>query len=415
MRNIFDQYGHPENRLSHALATCLHEDPAFLREFVRWTGAPPPPRGSKLSVLEQSIPFALAEDVEGARRGLPDIWIYDAEGWCLLVESKIAAGLGVDQLRRHVRTAQRAGFEAPGMLTLTLETPRIELASAWKSKRWRDLYCLVQRQPRGSWASRLAEYMEIAETQLPETEYMTKGTLTAFDGIHFDDERPYTTLQARRLLRLLMDELRGRPDLAKLGVNASAPGRPAITGGEYVWDFLTLRGARPDEAFTAHPHLDVGLHRDHVSATITLPHGTRREIFRHLTGLGESRFVEIVKEVARRLTKVLAGIDGARPILYVNQRHYPSQRAFPITDASLEFDLRTLGSNGGGGVKEQPEWALAAFRALEAKRSNMQMGIGAQLPYGSDIVRSLAVTDAVAGSWIACEPWLCDGLGIGPR
>ncbi len=34
MRNVFDQYGQPENRLTHALATCLHEDRAFLGEFL---------------------------------------------------------------------------------------------------------------------------------------------------------------------------------------------------------------------------------------------------------------------------------------------------------------------------------------------------------------------------------------------
>ena len=31
MRNLFDQYHQPENRLSHALAVCLHEDRTLLR------------------------------------------------------------------------------------------------------------------------------------------------------------------------------------------------------------------------------------------------------------------------------------------------------------------------------------------------------------------------------------------------
>ena len=31
MRNLFDQYDEPENRLSHALAICLHEDRTALK------------------------------------------------------------------------------------------------------------------------------------------------------------------------------------------------------------------------------------------------------------------------------------------------------------------------------------------------------------------------------------------------
>jgi len=39
MRNIFDQYTHPENRLTHALMSSLAADPELLRSFVRWAGA----------------------------------------------------------------------------------------------------------------------------------------------------------------------------------------------------------------------------------------------------------------------------------------------------------------------------------------------------------------------------------------
>ena len=42
MRNLFDQYDQPENRLSHALAVCLHEDRTLLRGFLAWIGAKPP-------------------------------------------------------------------------------------------------------------------------------------------------------------------------------------------------------------------------------------------------------------------------------------------------------------------------------------------------------------------------------------
>ena len=35
MRNVFDQYSQPENRLTHALMTALHEDRGLLALFLR--------------------------------------------------------------------------------------------------------------------------------------------------------------------------------------------------------------------------------------------------------------------------------------------------------------------------------------------------------------------------------------------
>jgi len=209
---------------------------------------------------------------------------------------------------------------------------------------------------------------------------MKSGTLTIFDGIHFDDEHPYTTLQAKRILRLLMDELRLRKDLVALGMNAEGAGRPAITGGAHVWDFLPLLGASEEDGFTSYPHLTVGIHADRVTAMVTLPHGVRREILRHLAGLGADRFAAILADVTGKMSAALARVDGARPTLYVQQRHYRSQRSAPTVDALLDFDLRTVARTEGSGVKRQPQWANAAFEVINSKKSNIQLGVGAQLP-----------------------------------
>jgi len=85
MRNIFNQYTQPENRVTHALMTALNEDRQllglFLRELVK-VKAPTPP--SKLSVLEQQYPsrdaIEPAETDEAQRRGIPDGWIFDETG-----------------------------------------------------------------------------------------------------------------------------------------------------------------------------------------------------------------------------------------------------------------------------------------------------------------------------------------------
>ena len=82
MRNIFDQYSQPENRVTHALITALNEDRKllglFLRELVK-VKSPADPRA--LLVLEQQYPGEeepSEDDLE--RRGIPDGWIFDEEG-----------------------------------------------------------------------------------------------------------------------------------------------------------------------------------------------------------------------------------------------------------------------------------------------------------------------------------------------
>jgi hypothetical protein len=79
LRNIFDQYSQPENRVTHSLMTAINEDRKllglFLHELVKGN-APGDPR--KLSMLEQQYPGEdepSEDDLE--RRGIPDGWIFD--------------------------------------------------------------------------------------------------------------------------------------------------------------------------------------------------------------------------------------------------------------------------------------------------------------------------------------------------
>lgn len=55
MRNIFDQYSQPENRLTHALVCALYEDKSLLNNFVRWVTSKPIPR-ARLYIVEQRLP-----------------------------------------------------------------------------------------------------------------------------------------------------------------------------------------------------------------------------------------------------------------------------------------------------------------------------------------------------------------------
>jgi hypothetical protein len=86
MRNVFDQYRSLENRITHALATALSEDPKLLRSFLKEFARDSSPPRTGLVVEEQQLPGEPAPSEEEAEeRGLPDIWIHDDESWALLI------------------------------------------------------------------------------------------------------------------------------------------------------------------------------------------------------------------------------------------------------------------------------------------------------------------------------------------
>ena len=47
---------------------------------------------------------------EATRKGLPDACIYTDNGWILIIESKVAARVSVNQLNRHINTLKNRGF-----------------------------------------------------------------------------------------------------------------------------------------------------------------------------------------------------------------------------------------------------------------------------------------------------------------
>ena len=414
MRSIFDQYDAPENRLTHALGCCLERDPRLLRQFIRWVcpGATVPMGG--LEVLEQQVPGTPAASWdEDESKGLPDLWVHGQGDWCLLVESKVQAKVSADQLRRHVRTAEHNGFTDICLLVLAPEIPSRQLPNVIY-RTWPDLYVWLRRRVRKSvWAACMGEYMEVAEARMIADDYLGVKPLTKFDGIPFGLDHPYTYREAKRVLRLAMAELRQCSDLRRrLDMDPKGPGRPAITGreGTSVWDFLRFTKARKLN-FTAYPHLTLGIGTQRVLVYVTLPNGAPAYMRRNLTRRGLAEFVALVGQVEAGISKALAPIRGACPRMEANQRHYPSQRAAPIVDASLEFNPQTAGSSHHPNVKTQPQWAEAIFRSLSQKRSNLQVGIGAVLPYGDPHLCSRAVLDVIAGVWLACRPWIRTVLG----
>jgi len=403
VRNIFDQYEQPENRLSHSLAVCLHEDRALLRAFLSWTKTAPPTRARALVVVEQSLPGDPPEmgEEEAERRGLPDIVIHDDSKWCLLVESKVMAPFSAAQIDRHERTLRGRGFDTVHRMLLTKHgrsVPNDVIARTWA-----DLYSWLAG--RRAWAERLRSYLRAAEARLVQREYLTEGTLTMFDGFAFSGDNPYTYLEARRLIKLAMKELRKERGLRALRMDAKSPGRGAITGkaGDSVWDLLQLRDRPKNGSFTRYPHLTLSVHRDHVEAAVTVPNDVVAPIRRRLAKLGPEGLSAMHARIIRRGRRILS--RGASVKAYALQRHYVGQRSEGVRDARLDFALQTS-LPGGGRVKHQPEWVTVLARLLQHKRSNMQFGYAFTLPWGTRGIDSRQSLALVVGCWIALKPVL---------
>ena len=411
MRNLFDQYSQPENRVTHALMSALNEDRGLLRDFLRdLVKVKPPVDARKLTVLEQQYPGEEepSED-ELDRRGVPDGWIFaEEEAWCVFIETKVLAKLRGDQIKGHRRTAARRGFQTITAVTITPHLPS-SLDEGTTSLEWRAVYAwLCKHRANSSWAGRVADYLAIAEAKLIDTGQFVEGTLTMFAGFPFGPDHPYTYLEGKRTLKLALTELRARPDLQKgLGINPAVLGRSAITGrgAEAVWDFLSLSDAPDAENFTHYLHLTLGVGAQAVEAMATVPDKVNRVMRRNLRKLGEAGFQALTQEIVTSLTPLLRKHAGATPQLRGVQRRYPSQRATPFVDARIEFDLRTAVPTGDG-PKAQARWLAAAYDAFVNKGGmNYQMQVGVQFHYERcPDIRHGDALDLIAAAWLGCKP-----------
>lgn len=413
LRNVFDQYSQPENRLTHALYCALLHDPTLVRPFLAWVGVDDVPPADELRIVQQSIPGLAVEQSEGDD-GLPDLCIFTDDGWGVFFEMKAQSKLTAGQLARHAKTAKRFGFENPIMAAITVEPAAVTLAQACLSKQWREIYgWLAASAPKSFWIDELVRYFEIFEEKAIDNEYEIRGTITMFNGLQFDDKRPYLYREAKRLLRLLGDELQARPDLeADVGIDPNGGRRSAITNdgnGAYVWDFIPLKIASGHD-FIRFPHLTMSLRPNLSAAAITIPNGIAGGFRSRLKKAGLDEFMLLIEQIHDRLLPVLKRSKGSKASVYATQRHYKSQRSTPQIDGRLEADLRTCIQGGKSAVKYQPQWIEAIYNVLIHKRSNIQCGIEVLFPYTCPIVRSPEAVDLFADTWKAVEPLIAFAL-----
>ncbi|UUO05342.1 hypothetical protein M4951_18410 [Blastopirellula sp. J2-11] len=408
MRNIFDQYEQPENRLTHALVTTLDQDRSMLAPFLQWIGVDDVPKPGALLLSQQQVPGTILDVADELdQKGLPDAAVFDEAGWAVLFECKVQAKTSFGQLQRHRATAKRNGFEAPWVVVISVDDVSQTLPEKTLHKAWRDLYAWFNGRAASSfWARQFVDYMQTFERKMLARDYQIRGTITVFDGLRFDNDNPYTYREAKRLLRLLGDLVQARRDLHKIGVDPTGKRRPAITGKgtDAVWDFLPLNMARDAKQFTDFPHLTIGINRKHAVAAITVPNGVKGGFRSKLSAIGFDGFLELIDKLEQGIRPIIERSEGAKPMIYVTQRHYRSQRSIAEIDARLDADLRTAFRGNQSGVKYQPQWVEAIYQLLINKRSNIQLGVDVQFSYSCPIVRSAKAVSLFADTWKAISP-----------
>ena len=412
MRNIFDQYDQPENRITHALMTALNEDETLLRAFLKDIArqTPPKKKGS-LRISEQSYPGRVASEesneAEVEKRGIPDAWITAGDNWCLIIENKVLGTTSADQLRRHLATAQRFGFVQPNGLLITAEPQSVKLPEGVGVATWGAIYSWLQGQTsRSTWARRLKTYLEVMEARLTEHKQLKSGTLTAFSGFRFGEEDAYSYLEGKRVLRLAIEDLRRRTDLADLGIDPMHTGREISRGRTKVWDFLSLASGGKGRNSKLYPHLSLTIDSERVTAMVTLPNGAPSLHLRSLTSLGVEGFNALIDTVTDNMCSALANCPGMQPRMRMLQRHWKPRSEPPFVDAEIDIDLRTRRDHGNA-VKLQPGWTDAVFQVLRNKKSNLELQVGAAFPYQKcDAIQEPEALDYVARAWIACKPYI---------
>jgi hypothetical protein len=409
VRNIFDQYEQPENRLTHALVTVLDQDRSLLSPFLKWLGIDDAPKPRELRLTQQQVPGSVLDDAdEVEQKGLPDAAVFGDDGWAVLFECKVQAKTSGGQLERHRATAQRNGFETPWIVVLAVDEFPGNLPEKTICKTWREVYSWFNSRPSSFWAKELVDFMRTFERKMLARDYQIRGTITVFDGLRFDEETPYTYREAKRLIRLLGDLLQARKDLQKVGVDPDGKRRPAITGKgtDAVWDYLPLVVAREAKQFTAFPHLTMSINRKHAVAAITVPNGVKGGFRSKLSSLGLDGFLDVVRSIESNLRPVVKRSTGAKPMIYATQRHYRSQRSNAEVDGRIDADIRTAVRRKGSPVKYQPQWVEAIYELLVHKRSNIQLGFDVQFQYSCGSIRSAEAVDLFADAWIAMSPIL---------
>ena len=411
MRNLFDQYNQPENKLTHSLVSCLYEDNQLLNSFLKSFCSNFFNQSSKLSIEQQTVPGEFhSTDDENERKGLPDAVIY-AEEQCLIIESKVSSTLTKDQLMRHEKTVRRRGFNNIKGIGIVVDLlPNVRLDN-WKQITWNQVYSWAHKEIKKSeWARKLIDYFNVLENNMVENEYLREGSITEFTGIHFDNENPYSYREGKRQLKLLINKVKKNRTLdTDLNADLNSKGRGGIKKGN-VWDFITFKSNSKTHSFTGAPHLTLGISPKYVGCDLTIPYKVQGIAKKNFYSLSWEKFKSIFYEIGCNYKENFGNSAGFKPRIVLAQRRYPSQSSPAIHDALLEFDIRTAFKDLCSGLKPtqkyQQEWLKLVFDINNNKKSNIQFQIGAAFNFDQKhtLINNKDADQIVVKSYLSCKP-----------
>ena len=385
MRNIFDQYSQPENRLTHALISSLNEDKKLLSSFLKKFCKNYFTNVSLLKVDQQTLPglksLQLSDD---KKKGLPDGVIYIDEK-CLIIECKINLELTEDQLIRHEKTVKRKGFDHTFGLTITKDPISNINLKNWIHITWKEIYnwAYVEKS-KSSWSNKLLDYLNVAENKMVEDEYLTEGSITEFNGIHFDKDNEYTYLEGKRLLKLLMKKIKSHKNLKS--------------------ELLLDIDAKQKRAMNAN-----ALWHNKASAAITIPNGMSGDFKKKIKKLKFKDFEEVVYNIAKNYFDNFGNNPGFRPSIASYQRRWLTQTSKPFFDGEINFDIRTafkeFASTLKPELKVQKEWLKIIYEFIQNKNSNMQIGFGAEFYFTKhNMISNKDADQIIAKSLLSLKP-----------
>ena len=417
MRNIFDQYSEPENQLTHALMCVLAFDSKDCKAFCRWV------------LKVHRIPKTLEAGEQGAgvklgnrkpleeKRGIPDGFIQSKKDkWILLIESKVAAGLTADQLKRHKKSAQNRGYKTIHLIVITVEKGLpLSAPKDTINLTWEHIYSYFYAHP-GKLGKHLTDYMETLERKWTANEkegrrYMKNGCITKFTGISFRDPDDFNQADADRLIKLCFKDIRSKKAgrIPGADFNETAK-RHAISGG---WNFIPvneMKGAK----HTTFPHYMMSIQSERVVVSVVLPNSLKTQFRNNLKKMGFPEFRNLLEAIVKNMAKVSRNRPGFQPYFETLQRRYKSIKSKPIIHSRIEGDIRVFFPNIGKKqhVSPSPIELKNIYDAIFKKKgANIQVLFGMSAPIGQGVVAKPQLTDAVLEIWKTLTPLVSICLG----
>ena len=347
LRNIFDQYQMPENRVTNALLQTLQRDRRLLDSFLKKVIGRTIAKNEDIVFKAFKKPGA-DEDIKSSEeqtQSIPDGLILIGEETAIAIESKIVKGaVRPEQLKSHLEEIPSYNEKYLCVITPDDSSPiedlkargEIDINSIWLS--WREIYEML-----GDYKSpKNAE--EFLQSQLKEFLYM-QNDLIGFCGFEKREEG-YDFEKANNIIRNLIRAIKPRVQEIYQGFEYEKQyykrtKNPYQIYPEAAWGYLA-----PQEDFTKDLHFTFSLGETNLFIGLTIPHNA---------GQRWQRLKAICQDdnLFRDFESQLFELRSKLPNIYLEflQRHYVGRKDGAI-DGMIEMNLDTINGNPEEKVKK---------------------------------------------------------------